>query len=228
MLGVYIIMCMALKIMIIIGKKWGMDMDYIGIILRKKEKVCRMGIILFIISEIMVFLGVFWASFMGILTAEGTINEVYRRITEKQELCLILENRDLTDLKLPIFNTIILVTSGSYSQLGLILIQGGYQKNACKHLKIAIWLGLLFSMVQLYEYNENYMEIRSNLYGSVFYVLTGLHGLHVMIGAILIGISVERVYKYKLSKDMKNTLEVANAYWHFVDIIWIFLIIFIY
>ncbi len=107
-----------------------------------------------------------------------------------------------------------------------------YQKVARLDIFIAllftIGLGLFFTCIQLYEYQHAAFAINDGIYGSTFYILTGFHGFHVLIGTIFLSVCLCRHYYYHFSFNHHLGLEIAIWYWHFVDIVWIFLFICVY
>jgi heme/copper-type cytochrome/quinol oxidase subunit 3 len=95
-------------------------------------------------------------------------------------------------------------------------------------LLLTILLGILFTYIQLYEYKHTQFSINSTVFGSLFFVITGFHGLHVIVGTIILIVSLIRHYFYHFTRDRHLGLELAIWYWHFVDVIWIFLFICLY
>ena len=101
-----------------------------------------------------------------------------------------------------------------------------------KNLGIAIGLGAIFMVVQAYEYYHAYHELgltlNSGIYGSVFFLLTGFHGVHVTIGAIMLAVMWVRTAKGHFTADNHFAFEAAAWYWHFVDVVWLFLFFVVY
>jgi heme/copper-type cytochrome/quinol oxidase subunit 3 len=95
-------------------------------------------------------------------------------------------------------------------------------------LALTIILGLLFTYIQLYEYKHAKFSISTTVYGSLFYIITGFHGLHVLIGTIILAVCLLRHIFYHFTRDHHLGLELAIWYWHFVDVVWIFLFISLY
>lgn len=93
---------------------------------------------------------------------------------------------------------------------------------------ITLLLAVLFLCIQVFEYNSLRFTISDGIYCSLFYLLTGFHGLHVMIGTIFLAIQTDRLYRLKLTRDSHLGYALGLIYWHFVDVIWIFLFIFVY
>lgn len=178
----------------------------------------KIGILLFIISEFFFFLSFFWRFF-------------HRRLSPTIELGLSwppvgIEIFDA--FKIPLLNTIILISSGiSVTWRHHRLINKNYTHTFIR-LIITIFLGLYFSILQLFEYIEAPFNISDSIYGSTFFIATGFHGIHVLIGTIFLIICLLRHKNFHFSNIHHFGFEAAAWYWHFVDIIWLFLYISIY
>lgn len=128
----------------------------------------------------------------------------------------------------PLLNTIILLTSGiSVTWSHHSLLNNNF-KQFFFSLFITLILGLYFSILQLYEYLDSSFNISDSSYGSIFFLFTGFHGLHVLIGTIFLFICFFRILFIHFSLNHHFGFEAAAWYWHFVDIVWLFLYIFIY
>lgn len=97
-----------------------------------------------------------------------------------------------------------------------------------KGIVITIFIGLLFTCVQLFEYQQATFSINDGIYGSLFYLLTGFHGFHVLVGTIFLLVCLLRHLSYHFTIEHHLGFEMAIWYWHFVDIVWIFLFVFVY
>lgn len=178
----------------------------------------KSGFLLFIVSEIMLFFGFFWAFFHSSLCPAG-------------ELGLLWPPYHLNSIPVvdyPLLNTLILITSGfavTWSHRG-IAIQS--YKNALDGLCLAILLGVLFIVLQGFEYYEAAFNISDNVYSCVFFMLTGLHGFHVVVGIILLFISLVRIFLKHFLINHYTGFVLAVWYWHFVDGVWILLFITLY
>lgn len=178
----------------------------------------RTGIILFIISEIFFFISFFWTYFHSSLSPGTDIGQIW------PPYGIIPFN----PYDIPLINTIILISSGlsiTWSHFSLLI---GNLCETIKRLILTILLGLYFSFLQLFEYNESFFSIRDSIYGSTFFISTGFHGLHVLIGTLFLLICLLRMNKLHFSSIHHFNFEAASWYWHFVDIVWLFLFIFIY
>ncbi len=133
---------------------------------------------------------------------------------------------------IPLWNTIILLTSG----VTLTWAHWGLKKDDNKQLVIGlaltVGLGIIFMAMQAYEYGHAYAEmnltLNSGIYGSTFYMLTGFHGLHVTIGTIMLIVIMFRSMKHHFSEHNHFAFEGVAWYWHFVDVVWLGLYVFVY
>lgn len=176
------------------------------------------GIILFIISEIFFFISFFWAFFHSSLSP--TI-----------ELGIIWPPIGITPFNpfhIPLLNTSILLASGvTVTWAHHRLIEGNHSQTT-QRLFFTVLLGIYFSILQGYEYIESPFTIADNVYGSTFFIATGFHGLHVLIGTSFLLITLFRHINYHFSSNHHFGFEAAAWYWHFVDVVWLFLYISIY
>lgn len=181
-------------------------------------KGLQWGIILFITSEVLFFFSFFWAFF-------------HRRLSPTIEIGLQWPPTGVTPfnpLQVPLLNTIILLSSGitiTWSHHGIIIINYSQAKLG---LIITILLGVYFTILQALEYWEASFSIADRAYGSVFFVATGFHGTHVIIGTTFLIVCFLRHIKNHFSNNHHFGFEAAAWYWHFVDVVWIFLYITIY
>ena len=180
----------------------------------------RYGMILFIASEVMFFVGWFWAWFDFALFP-STVEAVGGQWPPKgQEV--------LNAFELPLLNTFILLFSGTtvtWAHHALI-------HNDRKSLKTGLWLtillGLLFTSIQAFEYSHAPFGFKDNIYTSTFFMATGFHGFHVLVGTIFLIVNLVRVYKGHFTPRQHFGFEAAAWYWHFVDVVWLFLFTSIY
>lgn len=178
----------------------------------------RWGIILFIVSEIFFFISFFWAFF-------------HRRLSPNIEIGSIWPPKGIVPFnpfQIPLLNTIILISSGvTITWAHHALIENNFTQ--CKQrLLLTILLGIYFTILQAYEYIEAPFTIADRVYGSTFFVATGFHGLHVIIGTIFLIVCFFRHLQNHFSNNHHFGFEAAAWYWHFVDVVWLFLYISIY
>ena len=133
---------------------------------------------------------------------------------------------------LPLLNTLILLTSGLTCTLAHHAIRHGDRKKMVLWLAATVSLGFLFVGCQAFEYYEAYahlnLKMTSGIYGSTFFMLTGFHGFHVTMGAIMLLVVMLRGMRSHFSASNHFAFEAAAWYWHFVDVVWLGLFIFVY
>lgn len=178
----------------------------------------KWGIILFITSEILFFISFFWRFF-------------HSRLSPTLDLGLIWPPTGIQvfdPFKIPLLNTIILITSGiSVTWAHHSLIKKNYSQTF-NRLALTVILGIYFTILQGFEYLEASFNISDSIYGSTFFIATGFHGIHVIIGSIFLLICLLRHNLNHFSSSHHFGFEAAAWYWHFVDIVWLFLYISIY
>nr|YP_010274818.1 cytochrome c oxidase subunit III [Capila translucida]UJV31510.1 cytochrome c oxidase subunit III [Capila translucida] len=178
----------------------------------------RWGMILFIISEIFFFVSFFWAFFHSSLSPNIEIGAMW------PPLNIIPFN----PFQIPLLNTIILITSGiTVTWAHHALMENNFSQTK-QSLFITILLGIYFTILQTYEYYEAPFTIADSIYGSTFFMATGFHGLHVIIGTIFLFTCFIRHLLNHFSNKHHFGFEAAAWYWHFVDVVWLFLYISIY
>lgn len=181
-------------------------------------KGLRWGIILFIVSEIFFFVSFFWAFFHRSLAPNIEIGAIWPPTS------IIPFN----PFQIPLLNTIILIRSGVSVTWAHHAIIENNNSQITQGLFITIILGIYFSILQAYEYFEASFTIADRIYGSTFFIATGFHGLHVIIGTLFLLICLIRHLNNHFSSNHHFGFEAAAWYWHFVDVVWLFLYISIY
>uniref|UniRef100_A0AAU8G7A1 Cytochrome c oxidase subunit 3 n=1 Tax=Metaurus sp. 1 YLZ-2024a TaxID=3230283 RepID=A0AAU8G7A1_9HEMI len=185
---------------------------------KKVTMMMKSGMILFIISEIMFFTAFFWAYFHASLSPNIEIGMNWPPKSIKT----------FNPMEVPLLNTIILLASGiSVTWTHHSILSNKYSKSN-KSLLITIMLGIYFTFLQKWEYSKATFTIADSVYGSSFYMATGFHGLHVIIGTTFLLTCLIRCKKMHFSKNHHIGLEMAIWYWHFVDVVWLFLYLTIY
>nr|ARH54421.1 cytochrome c oxidase subunit 3 [Lasioderma redtenbacheri] len=178
----------------------------------------RWGMILFIVSEVFFFVSFFWGFFHSSLspTIEIGMNWPPKGIIP------------FNAFQIPLLNTLILLTSGlTVTWAHHSLMENNYQQTT-QGLALTILLGIYFTMLQAYEYIESPFTIADSVYGSTFFMATGFHGLHVIIGTTFLIVCLIRHLKNHFSPIHHFGFEAAAWYWHFVDVVWLFLYVSIY
>lgn len=191
---------------------------YQGLHTFKVSTGLRWGIILFITSEVFFFLAFFWAF-------------LHSRLTPSIELGLNWPPKGIVSfnpLEIPLLNTLILLTSGLTVTWAHHRIIENNLNQSIQRLLLTVILGFYFSLLQIYEYIEAPFSIADRAYGSTFFITTGLHGLHVLIGSTFLFICLIRLLLNHFSSIHHFGFEAAAWYWHFVDVVWLFLYILIY
>lgn len=178
----------------------------------------RQGVLLFIISEIMFFVAFFWAFFDASIKPSAILGGVW-----PPEGISIINPWDL-----PLLNTVILLSSGTTVTVVHHAIIAGSKKTANFALFITIILAFEFTCIQIFEYYNAPFTISDGIYGSTFFMATGFHGFHVFIGTCFLTICLIRLIKNHFTRQHHFGFEAAAWYWHFVDVVWLFLFIAIY
>jgi cytochrome c oxidase subunit 3 len=186
----------------------------------------RYGMILFIVSEVMFFVAWFWAFFDASLFPGESIE--YGRIAFTGGAWPPKGIEAVDPWHLPLLNTIILLTSGTTVTWAHHALLTGDRKGLKLGLLLTVLLGLLFTSVQAYEYINAPFGFKGSIFGSTFFMATGFHGFHVIIGTIFLAVCLFRALVGQMSLEHHLGLEFAAWYWHFVDVIWLFLFACIY
>ena len=200
----------------------------------------RYGMLLFIASEVMFFVAWFWAYFDVALFPSSTLH-----INNVAETLGQVERNSVTGghwppkpadafkgtfdpWGLPLVNTLILLLSGctvTWAHHALLKNQRG---QLIAGLAVTVALGLLFTTLQAYEYGHAAFNFAGHIYGATFFMATGFHGAHVIIGTIFLFVCLLRAIKGHFTPQQHFGFEAAAWYWHFVDVVWLFLFACIY
>jgi cytochrome c oxidase subunit 3 len=182
-----------------------------------------LGFILFLASEVMFFGGLFAAYFIARADAPSwpptellTPEQVQRGV--KLEL----------ELALPAIATVILVSSSFVVQWAVWQIRRGNQRGLIWGLLLTIAMGVVFLVMQLYDYSTLHFRAGDTIFGTTFYTLTGFHGMHVAGGVIFLAVVLVRALGGQFDARHHEAVEAASLYWHFVDVVWIALFITLY
>lgn len=202
--------------------RWWIDVireaTYKGVHNRKIQSALVLGMLLFILSELMLFISFFWVYFDCCFDAKDTIGS----------LSLSRSIERLDSFQIPFLNTVLLVASCLTCNYSYYLLKAGITDQAIKMLGLTLILGSVFTGFQVYEYFHVSFKISDNIYGSIFYMLTGFHGFHVIIGSIFLLVCYVRMVQRQFTKKHHVGMGLALIYWHFVDAIWLFLFGFVY
>ncbi|MGL4973669.1 MAG: cytochrome c oxidase subunit 3, partial [Bosea sp. (in: a-proteobacteria)] len=186
----------------------------------------RYGMMMFIASEVMFFVAWFWAYFDAALYAGEAIQYTRTELLGAQWPPKGIQTFD--PWHLPLLNTLILLTSGTTVTWAHHALIEGDREGLKKGLWLTVILGALFTVCQVYEYSHAAFGFSGNIYGATFYMATGFHGAHVLIGTIFLAICLWRAYQNHFTPQQHLGFEFAAWYWHFVDVVWLFLFAAIY
>ena len=183
----------------------------------------RYGFLLFILSEVMFFSAWFWSFFKHALYPMGPLSPLVDGVWPPEGI------ETFNPWHLPFYNTLILLLSGCAATWAHhALVHENNRKDLQIGLIVAILLGVLFTIFQIYEYTHAAFGFAGNIYGANFFMATGFHGFHVLIGTIFLAVCLFRVRKGHFTPERHVGFEAAAWYWHFVDVIWLFLFASIY
>jgi cytochrome c oxidase subunit III len=186
----------------------------------------RYGMIMFIASEVMFFVAWFWAFFDASLYSGEAIQA--SRVAYTGGVWPPKGIEVLDPLHLPLYNTIILLLSGTTVTWAHHALLHNDRKGLVNGLILTVGLGIIFSSVQAYEYAHAPFTFKDSLYGATFFMATGFHGFHVLIGTIFLAVCLFRALKGHFTTQQHFGFEAAAWYWHFVDVVWLFLFACVY
>jgi cytochrome c oxidase subunit 3 len=178
----------------------------------------RYGMLLFILSEVCFFVAFFWAFFHSSLSPTVEIGSIWPPegfVT-------------FNPWEVPFLNTAILLSSGAAITAAHHFIVAGDRISAIAALEATLGFAVVFTLLQVMEYLEAPFSISDGIYGSTFFMATGFHGFHVIIGTIMIAVMTLRLCHFHFTKQHHFGFEAAAWYWHFVDVVWLFLFVTIY
>lgn len=182
------------------------------------QKGLNLGVILFIVSEALFFMAIFWAFFHSALTPTVELGAQWPPIGIEP----------VNPFELPLLNTVILLSSGAtvtYAHHSLIQ---GNREGALYGSIATILLAIVFTGFQGVEYSVSSFTISDGAFGTCFFFGTGFHGLHVIVGTIFLLVALWRIFAYHLTDNHHLGFEAGILYWHFVDVVWLFLYVSIY
>jgi cytochrome c oxidase subunit 3 len=182
------------------------------------QRGLNMGVALFIVSEALFFLAIFWAYFHSALSPTVELGAQWPPMGIEA----------INAFELPLLNTVLLLASGvtiTYSHHSLIQ---GNRNGALLGAIFTVFLAMIFTAFQGVEYAVSSFTISDGAYGSCFYFGTGFHGIHVIIGTIFLAVGLWRILAYHLTENHHLGFEAGILYWHFVDVVWLFLFLSVY
>nr|YP_010127276.1 cytochrome c oxidase subunit III [Paraconotrochus antarcticus]QPO84680.1 cytochrome c oxidase subunit III [Paraconotrochus antarcticus] len=178
----------------------------------------KIGMLLFILSEVLFFFSFFWAFFHSSLAPSVELGALW----PPQGV------QPLDSFSVPLLNTAVLLSSGAtvtWAHHGLVC---GSRKDVIFGLTFTVFLGVLFTGLQALEYYAATFTVSDSVYGSTFFIATGFHGFHVIIGTTFLGVCLIRFRANQFTSRQHVGFEAASWYWHFVDVVWLFLYLCIY
>jgi cytochrome c oxidase subunit 3 len=182
----------------------------------------RYGMTLFIASEVMFFVAFFWAYFASAI----------HHLQEPTGVWPPAGVIPFNPFGLPFLNTLILLLSGTTVTWAHHALIEGNRKGLLTGLTITVLLGMSFTALQAVEYHHAYehelFHFSGGIFGATFFMATGFHGFHVIVGTIFLAVCLFRAYRGDFKPDHHFGFEAAAWYWHFVDVVWIFLFIWVY
>lgn len=178
----------------------------------------RWGIILFITSEVLFFFAFFWAFFHRSLAPTTEIGCTWPPTAIWP----------INPFSIPLLNTLLLLRRGVSVTWAHHSLIKGENKETLKALLVTIMLGAYFTVLQVAEYKAAPFSLADRVYGRTFFVATGFHGTHVLIGTTFLTVCMIRGFYNQFSGEHHFGFEASAWYWHFVDVVWIFLYVFLY
>ncbi len=182
------------------------------------QRGLKWGMLLFITTEVVFFISFFWGFFHSSLSPDISLGCVWPPVGITA----------LNPFEVPLLNTAILLTSGATVTWAHHAMVSGNRAHAIAGLGLTVFLGIIFTALQAMEYYEAPFTMADSVYGTTFFVATGFHGLHVIIGTIFLLVCLIRLVNHHFTRHHHNGFEAAAYYWHFVDYVWIFLFVSIY
>ena len=194
------------------------ESTFMGAHTKEVQKRLKISFLLFIASEVIFFFSFFWAFF-------------HRRLRPGPELgCLWppIGIVVINPFSIPLLNTAVLLASGFFVTAAHHAIILGKKSTFLWYLFFTILLGVYFTSLQINEYYDAHFTIADSVYGSLFYLITGFHGFHVLVGTMFLFVIWVRGFLNHFSTTHHFGFEAAIWYWHFVDVVWIFLYLIVY
>jgi len=186
----------------------------------------RYGMALFIASEVMFFAAFFWAFFDASLFPDEV--KQFMRLEYTGGVWPPEGIEVFRAFELPFMNTMILLLSGCTVTWAHYALINGDRQGLIQGLTITVLLGLFFTSIQAYEYSHAAFHFTDGIYPSTFFMATGFHGFHVIVGTIFLFVCLMRAIKGHFTPDHHFGFEAAAWYWHFVDVVWLFLFVCVY
>nr|YP_010485150.1 cytochrome c oxidase subunit III [Hemidactylus ulii]UVW80931.1 cytochrome c oxidase subunit III [Hemidactylus ulii] len=215
-------MNLGLILMLLTSYQWWRDVvregTFQGLHTKPVQKGLRYGMVLFITSEVFFFIGFFWAFYHSSLAPTPELGGTWppTGITP------------LNPFEVPLLNTAVLLASGVTITWSHHAMLAGNRIESIQGLALTVLLGAYFTLLQAMEYGETHFTIADATYGATFFVATGFHGLHVIIGTTFLITCLIRQISFHFTTAHHFGFEAAAWYWHFVDVVWLFLYVSLY
>ena len=178
----------------------------------------RLGIFLFLVSELFFFLGFFWSYLHCSLSPNVELGSIWPPPGVSS----------VSPFHVPLLNTVLLLSSGATVTWSHFSLLSGQTSSRLTSLGLTLLLGVFFSSLQLFEYYISSFCISDSVFGSCFFLATGFHGIHVLIGTLFLLVAFLRIINFHFSPSRHLGFLFACWYWHFVDVIWILLYLIFY
>lgn len=191
----------------------------------KVRQGLRLGMVLFIASEVMFFFCFFWAYFGAAFFPRLPLEDVW---AIKEGIWPPANIITFDPFDLPFMNTLILLLSGTTVTWAHAALLENNMRDVIRGLACTVALGVFFSILQAVEYSHAAFGLKDGKYAATFYLSTAFHGIHVMIGTAFLAVMLVRAKRGTLTREGHLGFEFAAWYWHFVDVVWLFLFVGIY
>ena len=191
---------------------------HLGLHTRIVQQCLSLGVSLFIVTEVMLFVSVFWAYFHSSLSPTVELG------TQWPPTAIV----PLSPLTMPLLNTLLLVSSGATVTYGHHAMFLSERRAAILGMVLTVVLAAVFTGLQALEYQQAGFSFGDGAYGSAFYMSTGLHGLHVLVGTLMILVALVRLVLYHFTEGHHLGLESSILYWHLVEVVWLVLYLSVY
>lgn len=216
------LMCLGVTILLVTLTCWWRDVireaTYEGKHTLRVQEGLRLGIKLFIVSEVIFFFPFFWAFFHSSLAPVFGIGGVWPPVGITP----------ISPYGIPLLNTTLLLCSGFTLTWSHYALKAGGKVQSLVPLCLTIFLAFFFLSLQGFEYTIASFSISDSVYGSIFYIITGLHGFHVIVGTIFLIICALRLFFNHFARTQHLGFIFAVWYWHFVDVVWVLVYLFVY
>jgi len=223
-IGGNLLLLLGLILLLIIIVFWSKDCireSYQGCHTEKVQKGFYLGFVLIITTEVMLFFGVIWSLLFGAIVPTPVFGLTWPPAGFGHGFFI-------SALGIPLLNTTVLISSGITITWAQFAVLENDYTNSLIALISTITLSCIFLISQWYEYSLAVFNISDGYYGSIFFFLTGLHGSHVILGTCLIFSNLVRLLNYQFNSQKHLGFIFTAWYWHFVDLVWLFLYFFIY